>query len=130
MFKLYWNIGSQTARAVKALLEIGKIEHETIEVDLRKNETRTPQFLKINPLGQIPLLVTGTGLGIGESNAIMQFLCQKYPDRLGKFYGQEFSEKTRINVFLSWYQSYYRPALFGRIKIKVYGTIKQGIPHT
>lgn len=42
MFKLYWNIGSQPARAVKALLEIGKIEHETIEVDLRKNETRTP----------------------------------------------------------------------------------------
>jgi hypothetical protein len=41
MIKLYWNIGSQPARAVKALLDIGKIKHETIVLDLRKNETRS-----------------------------------------------------------------------------------------
>lgn len=82
-------------------------------------------------MGQIPFIVTGDGLGIGESSAILQFLCEKYPEKLGKYYGNlEIDKKTKINVFLSWYQSYFRPVLFARIKIKVYGTIKQGIPHT
>jgi glutathione S-transferase len=40
------------------------------------------------------------------------------------------AEKTKVNVMLSWYQSYYRLALFGRIRIKIYGTVKKGIPHT
>ncbi len=42
MIQLYWNIGSQPARAVKALLEIAKIKHELIEVDIKNNQTRTP----------------------------------------------------------------------------------------
>lgn len=33
---LYWNIGSQPARAVKALLEIGKIPHELVSKDVVK----------------------------------------------------------------------------------------------
>lgn len=37
MIKLYWNVGSQPARAVKALLELGHIKHETIEIDLGKS---------------------------------------------------------------------------------------------
>lgn len=75
MIKLYWNVGSQPARAVKVLLELGKIPHEAIEMDLKNNQTRTPEFLKLNPLGQIPFIITTTGQGIGESNAIMQYLC-------------------------------------------------------
>jgi hypothetical protein len=37
MIHLYWNIGSQPARAVKALLDIGKIEQKLTEVDLKNN---------------------------------------------------------------------------------------------
>ena len=38
---LFWNIGSQPARAVKCLLDIGKVTAKLIEVDLRKGETRS-----------------------------------------------------------------------------------------
>lgn len=38
--------------------------------------------------------------------------------------------KTKVNIALSWYQSSFRPASMARIKLKVYGTIKKGIPHT
>jgi glutathione S-transferase len=31
---------------------------------------------------------------------------------------------------LSWYQSYFRQLVFARIRIKIYGTVKKGIPHT
>lgn len=33
---LYWNLGSQPARAVKALLDIGKIPHELVTKDVVK----------------------------------------------------------------------------------------------
>lgn len=39
--KLYWNLASQPARAVKALLDIGKIQAELVTVDIMRNETRT-----------------------------------------------------------------------------------------
>lgn len=56
---LYWNLGSQPARAVKCLLDIGEIECNLITLDVVKNETRTKEYLNINPLGQIPFLVDG-----------------------------------------------------------------------
>jgi len=76
--KLYWFLGSQPARAVKCLLDVGKIPCELISVDIGKNMTRTKDFLSMNPLGQIPFLVDGD-LKIGESNAILVYLCEKYP---------------------------------------------------
>jgi hypothetical protein len=38
---LYWNLGSQPARAVKALLDIGKIPCELVTKDVIKEETRS-----------------------------------------------------------------------------------------
>ncbi len=35
---LYWNIGSQPARAVKAILEVGNIPHKEVKIDLLKQE--------------------------------------------------------------------------------------------
>ena len=46
---LYWNITSQPARSVKALLELGSVPHTEVVVDLMKGETRGEEFLKINP---------------------------------------------------------------------------------
>jgi hypothetical protein len=42
---LYWNIGSQPARAVKALLDIGNIDYQLVSKDIIKEETRTKEFL-------------------------------------------------------------------------------------
>lgn len=38
--KLFWTLGSQPARSVKTLMDIGKIKFDLVEVDLRNNETR------------------------------------------------------------------------------------------
>lgn len=45
----YWNIYSQPARAVKALLSFGNIQHNEVSIDLMKGESRGEEFLKINP---------------------------------------------------------------------------------
>ena len=56
---LYWNLGSQPARAVKCLLDLGNIATNLVTLDIVKNETRTKEFMSMNPLGQIPFIVDG-----------------------------------------------------------------------
>jgi glutathione S-transferase len=43
-------------------------------------ENRTPEFLKLNPAGKIPVLVDGD-LVLSESVAIVLYLADKYPEK-------------------------------------------------
>jgi glutathione S-transferase len=43
-------------------------------------ETRTPEFLALNPRGQVPLLVEPDGTKINESLAILYYLELRYPE--------------------------------------------------
>jgi glutathione S-transferase len=45
-------------------------------VDVLAGQSRQPEFLAINPRGQLPYLVTADGRGIGESNAIAWYLAE------------------------------------------------------
>jgi len=46
---------------------------EIVEVDILKGESRTPEFLKINPNGRTPVL-DDNGFVLAESNAILAYL--------------------------------------------------------
>ena len=48
---LYWFPGSQPSRAVKAVLDLGHVEFTSEVRDIFKGETRTEEYLKINPAG-------------------------------------------------------------------------------
>jgi glutathione S-transferase len=71
---IYWNIISQPSRAVKTLIDIGKIPCTFNSVDLLKQEQKNKQFLEIYPIGRVPLLKSGDYV-LGESGAIMIYLC-------------------------------------------------------
>jgi len=71
---LYWNLGSQPARAVKCLIDLGKIKCNLVTMDIMKSQTRTKEYLSLNPLGQIPFLIDGD-FKLAESNAILVYLC-------------------------------------------------------
>lgn len=71
---LYWNMMSQPARAVKSLIDIGKIPCKYVAIDLFKLEQKKPAYLSINPMGTVPTLVHND-FKITESIAIMQYLC-------------------------------------------------------
>lgn len=43
-------------------------------LDILKHETRTTDFLKINPNGRIPVLILEDGTALAESNAILCYL--------------------------------------------------------
>ena len=84
---LYWNIGSQPARAVRSLLIAGDIEHEDKHLDLFAGEHRKPEYLAINPSGCLPF-ITVDGKPMYESAAILRYLARKHPS-LHSFYPVE-----------------------------------------
>lgn len=45
-------------------------------LNVLEGESRTPEFLSINPLGQLPYMVLNGGVGLGESNAIAWYLAE------------------------------------------------------
>jgi GST-like protein len=73
-----------TPNGVKAsimLEEIG-LPYEAHTIDIGKNESRTPEFLSLNPNGKIPAILDPDGpggkpLGLFESGAILLYLAEK-----------------------------------------------------
>ena len=73
--KLYNVAYSGNSYKVRLLLAQLGIPCEIIEVDILKGESRTPEFLKINPNGRTPVL-DDDGFVLAESNAILAFLAR------------------------------------------------------
>jgi glutathione S-transferase len=48
---------------------------------------------------------------LGESNAIMTYLCEKHPS-IAHWHGRDIYERAIVNQYLSWYQGNFRIALF------------------
>ena len=48
-------------------------------VDVLAGEQKSTAYLSVNPLGVVPYLVTADGIGIGESNAMLWYLCDGTP---------------------------------------------------
>jgi glutathione S-transferase len=53
-----------------------KIPYRWIEVSVLRAETRSLEFLAINPVGQVPVVVLADGRPLAQSNAIMLHLAE------------------------------------------------------
>jgi glutathione S-transferase len=74
--KIYGDSQSGNCYKLKLLCSLLSIPHQWIEIDILKGESRTPEFLQMNPNGKIPLLVTDKGEFLAESNAILFYLAK------------------------------------------------------
>ena len=79
MYKLYWAKMSG-AIAPQALFEEIGAKYEKIVLDLDSEENRDPEFLAINPMGQIPALVLPDGTLMTESAAMILQICDRHPE--------------------------------------------------
>lgn len=105
---LYQDPGSQPCRAVWAFLKINKIEHEVKLIQIIKGETKSPEYLKINPFGNVPCLtitVEGKTHTLLESAAILRFLAN-YFDCEEKWYPRkDLFRRAKIDWYLDWHHS-------------------------
>jgi glutathione S-transferase len=74
---LYYTLGSGNSFKPALVLRQTGQRCRMNPVDVLAGETRRPEFLAINPRGQVPYLVLQDGRGIGESNAIAWFLAEQ-----------------------------------------------------
>jgi glutathione S-transferase len=74
--KIYGGAKNRGRRCLWLAAELG-IEVEAIDVDLNAGQHKTPDFLRVNPNGQVPVL-DDDGLIIFESLAINLYLAKKY----------------------------------------------------
>jgi len=71
---IYGDSMSGNCYKIKLLCSLLGIQHEWREVNILAGETRTPEFIEMNPNAKIPLLITEQQQCISESNAILYYL--------------------------------------------------------
>ncbi|MGZ5098793.1 MAG: glutathione S-transferase family protein [Usitatibacter sp.] len=76
MVTVYGMSDSGNCYKVKLLLEQLGAPYRWVEVDMFSGETRTPEFLKRNPNGRVPLLEYAPGRYLPESDAILFYLAE------------------------------------------------------
>lgn len=73
---LYSDIRSGSCRRVLTMIETLGLNVDVRETDILKGETKTPEFLALNPGGKLPVLTDGD-LVLFEASAIMLYLADK-----------------------------------------------------
>src|SRR5436190_7103221 len=77
MFKLYYAPGT-CALASHITLEEAGASYTTERLDFKSNQQSSPEYLKLNPKGRVPTLVTYSGI-LTETPAMLAFIAQSFP---------------------------------------------------
>ena len=75
-YRLYDYLPSGNGYKVRLVLRQLGLPYELVELDIKRGETRTPEFLAKNPNGRIPLLEIPGGGFLAESHAIISYLAE------------------------------------------------------
>jgi glutathione S-transferase len=79
MLTLFDHGPSANCLKVRVLLRQLGIDHDRVEVDIFAGESRTEQYLALNPAGRTPVLRLDDGRAVAESNAILLLLAEGSP---------------------------------------------------
>ncbi|WEK32197.1 MAG: glutathione S-transferase [Candidatus Pseudomonas phytovorans] len=96
--KLYNFPKSGHAHRIELMLSLLNLPTELVFVDLAKGAHKQPDFLAINPFGQVPV-IDDNGTVIADSNAILVYLAKKYDN--GSWLPEEPAAAARVQRWLS-----------------------------
>jgi len=107
MVKLYWHPFSIMPWRVRIALREKQLTAAEVLVDVYTSSTRSPEFLRLNPFGQIPVLEDGE-LTISESIAILEYLEERHPEPA--LLPREPEQRARVRELMCWSTDYWPPA--------------------
>jgi glutathione S-transferase len=96
--KLFRHPLSGHAHRVELMLSLLGLPSELVFVDLAKGAHKQPEFLAINPFGQVPV-IDDNGTVLADSNAILVYLAQKYGD--GRWLPRDAAGAAAVQRWLS-----------------------------
>ena len=100
---IYWGSGSPFAWRVLLTLEYKRIPYRSHLLQFSKDEHKSPQMLRLNPRGRVPVLKDGEFVCY-ESLAIMTYLDRKFPEP--PMYGTTPEDAATIMRVICEYQAY------------------------
>lgn len=96
MMKLYDFPQSPYCQKVRLVLAEKDLSYEKIFIDLTKNAQKTPDFLRLNPYGKVPVLIDD-GEVIYDSTVINEYLEDEYPHP--PLMPVQSGERARVRIF-------------------------------
>lgn len=78
MLNFYYAPGT-CALASHLALELADARYEAVRLDFRAQQQRSPEYLRVNPKGRVPALVTDRGV-LTETPALLLFIAQSFPE--------------------------------------------------
>lgn len=106
MIKLYDHPDCPFSQKVRVVLAEKELEYERVFVDLRAGEQRTPEFLKLNPYGKVPVL-TDEDLVVYDSTIINEYLEDEYP--LPHLMPEDSAGRARVRIFEDYCDNSFLP---------------------
>jgi len=106
MLTAYGDIRSGNCLKVKWMLDFLRRDYQWVETDVTGGVTRSPQFLALNPAGQIPLIVFEDGRTLAQSNAILVHLAEGTA-----FIPVDPYDRARMFEWLFWEQYSHEPCI-------------------
>ncbi|MGB2817791.1 MAG: glutathione S-transferase family protein [Burkholderiaceae bacterium] len=105
-YTVYGTSASGNCHKVRMALEILGQPYEWREVDVMKGESQTPEFLAMNPNGQVPVLAIDGRTFLPESNAILWYLGEDTP-----LVPAERLDRARVLQWMFFEQYSHEPAI-------------------
>jgi glutathione S-transferase len=82
------------------------IPHDWVEISVLNKETRTPEFLAMNPAGQVPVVRFADNSTLAQSNAIILHLAEG-----SSLIPTDAFDRARMYQWLFWEQYSHEPAI-------------------
>ena len=105
--ELIWHPFSVFPRRVQIALREKGIDHKEVVVDLPGGALRAPEFRRLNPFGQVPVLRDGDTI-ISESVAILEYLEESHP--VPALMPAEPKARALVRQLMLWSGDYLAPA--------------------
>jgi glutathione S-transferase len=119
--KIYGDIISGNCLKVKYTADRLAMPYKWVAVDILKGETRTREFLRMNPMGQVPVVEFDDGRHLAQSNAIIRYLARGSPLLPDDPY-----LAARVDELLFWEQYSHEPYVaVSRFHMKYLGKPKE-----
>lgn len=102
--RLYGDKGSGNCQKVRITADFLKVPYQWVDIDIMKAESRTADFLRKSPMGQVPMIELDDGRCLAQSNAILRYLAQG-----SSLLPADPFTQARIDELLFWEQYSHEP---------------------
>ncbi|WP_293908254.1 glutathione S-transferase family protein [Phenylobacterium sp.] len=115
--KIYGDSKSGNCLKVKWTADLLGLAYAWIETDIMQGQSRTPEYLALNPAGQVPTVILDDGRPLSQSNAIILHLSEG-----SDLIPADPYERARMLEWMFWEQYSHEPCIaVARFQVRYLG---------